>query len=71
MRQLTGARGWEYAYEKALDDKLERLRDQLESGDLGNYQYLCGQIHGIRVAIKEMSETRSRFNLDEDSDVRE
>ncbi|HXA25607.1 MAG TPA: hypothetical protein VNW90_25290 [Acetobacteraceae bacterium] len=71
MRQLVGSRGWEYAYEKALVEQLERLRDQLESGTKANYQYLCGQIHGIRVAIKELSEIRHRFNLDEDSDVRE
>jgi hypothetical protein len=71
VKQLTGSRGWEYAYEKALEEKLERLRDQLESGDLPGYQYLCGQIHGIRVAIKEMSEVRTRYSRDDDADLRE
>lgn len=71
MRQLSGQRGWEYAYEKALEEKLESLRDQLEGGDPATYLQLCGEIHGIRVAIKELSEVRSRFNLDDDADVRE
>ena len=71
MRQLTGTRGWEYAYEKALEDQLARLHEQLESGQTEQYQFLCGQIRGIRVAIKEMSEARSRFNRDDDADLRE
>lgn len=71
MRRLLGSRGWEYAYEKALEEQLERLRDQIESGTEANYQYLCGQIHGIRVAIKELSDARTRFNSDGDSDVEE
>ena len=69
--QLTSARGWEYAYEKTLEERLERLRNQLEAAVQGNYQYLCGEIHGIRVAIKELSEVRSRFNRDDDADLRE
>jgi hypothetical protein len=71
MMQLSGTRGWEYAYVKALEEKLERLRDQLESGTEVYYQYLCGQIHGIREAIADFSEARSRFNPDGDADLKE
>jgi hypothetical protein len=71
MRQLTSARGWEYAYEKVLEDKLASLHIQLEARVDADYQYLCGQIHGIRVAITELSEIRSRFNQDNDADLRE
>jgi hypothetical protein len=71
MRELTGARGWEYAYEKGLEAKLELLRDQMEARVTEDYQYLCGQIRGIRVAIDELHEVRSRFNRDDDADLRE
>lgn len=77
MRELSGARGWEYAYKKALEDKVEVLRDcletcvsqagQREDMDVG---FLCGQIHGIRESIKELSDVRERFNLDDDEDLR-
>jgi len=68
---LVGSRGWEYAYKKTLEEKLERLRDLLEGNNPADYQYLCGQISGIRIAIMELSETRRRFNQDGDADERE
>lgn len=71
MKQLAAGRGWEYAYRKALDEQLESFRDQLEiSGEVPT-DYLRGAIHGIRVAIKELSETRSRYRQDEDADFEE
>lgn len=71
MKQLSGVRGWEYAYRKALDDRLAVLRNTLENGqgrELAEFQYLCGQIRGIREAIAELDETRLKYRLDDDAD---
>ena len=71
MKELTGSRGWEYAFQKLLESEIEILRDSLENGEnreLAQFQFLCGQIRGIRVAIKDLSEVRERFNVDEDKD---
>lgn len=72
MRQLTGSRGWEYAYEKELDDKLANLRRDLEERaegrNLAQFQYLCGKIRGIREAIELLAETRQKYRLDDDAD---
>jgi len=71
---LSGARGWEYAYKKELENKLEVLRDALENGQTlpaQEFSFLCGQIRGIRLAIAELSDTRARFNVDDDADQRE
>lgn len=72
MKQLSGQRGWEYAYRKALEDKLADLRATLERGEgreLGQFQYLCGKICGIREAIELMIETHNEYRLDDDADL--
>lgn len=71
MKELTTGRGWEYAYKKALEGQLESYRVQLEHAGRGNVEHLTGVIHGIRVAIKELSEVRAEHNLDDDLDMRE
>lgn len=71
MRELTGSRGWVYACQNELEQEIEKLRDQLEGGAEADYKYLCGEIHGIRVAIRAMLDARSRFNRDRDADVEE
>lgn len=71
MRELTAGRGWEYAYKKALEEQLERYRDQLETGGEASTEYLRGSIHGIRVAIKELSEARVKHRQDGDADFEE
>lgn len=71
MKQLSGARGWEYAYRKELEDKLARLRQVLEDGEgreLPQFQYLCGQIRGIREAIDVLGEVQKNYRLDDDAD---
>lgn len=72
MRQLSGSRGWEYAYRKALDEELERLHldvEKCEGRTVETWNYLCGQIYGIRVAIDHLTEVRDRFNVDRDEDL--
>jgi hypothetical protein len=73
MKELASSRAWEYAFLKLLESEIENLRDSLENGEnreLGEFQFLCGQIRGIRVAIKELTEVRERFNVDDDVDLR-
>jgi hypothetical protein len=73
MKELTGSRAWEYAYLKGLESQIENLRDSLENGEnrgVGEFQFLCGQIRGIRVAITELTEMRERYNADDDVDLR-
>jgi hypothetical protein len=68
MKDLSGARGWEYAYRKELEAEIEIMRDALEdSGE--EHNYLRGQIRGIRIAISRLTEVRERFNADEDEDI--
>ena len=72
MKELTGARGWVYAYKKVLEEKLESYREALEDGegrDLGFFLFLSGKIRGIRESIKELSEVEERFNVDGDKDL--
>ena len=72
MKDLTSSRGWEYAFQKLLESEIEIMRDTLENGEnreLSQFVYLCGQIRGIRVAIKDLSEVRERFNVDDDKDL--
>lgn len=75
MKDLSSARGWEYAYLKALKEKVERLRTGLEGGDnrretdLETFHYICGQIRGIRDCITDLTEVRDRFNVDADKDL--
>lgn len=71
MKQLSAQRGWEYAYRKALDEKLAGLRETLENGEGRRgreYQYLCGKIRGIREAIDQLDQTRQDYRLDDDAD---
>lgn len=73
VKDLAGSRAWEYAYSKGLEAEIENLRDSLENGEgrgLGEYQYLCGQIRGIRVALNALTEVRDRYNADDDVDLR-
>jgi hypothetical protein len=75
MKNLSGSRGWEYAYRKDLEQLIADLRDGLEGGDerkscdVETYHYICGKIHGIRVAISKLTEMQARFNLDRDEDL--
>lgn len=72
MKQLSGSRGWEYAYKKELEGEIERLRNDLEKcqdRSLETWNYLCGQIYGIRVAIDRLIDVRDRFNVDRDEDL--
>lgn len=73
MKQLTSSRGWEYAYEKELEEQLARLRRDLEERaegrDLAQFQYLCGKIRGIRMAIDQLTEIREKYRLDDDVDL--
>lgn len=73
MKQLSGVRGWEYAYGKELEDKLARLRSDLEERaegrDLAQFQYICGKICGIREAIDELAVARHKYRLDDDADL--
>lgn len=68
MKELATGRGWEYAYEKALEEKLARDLMQLEMGGDVSTDYLRGSIHGIRVAIREFAEARSKHRKDGDAD---
>jgi hypothetical protein len=70
VKDLTGTRAWEYVYRKCLEDRIERWLDALENSegrDLAGYQYLAGQIRGIRLAIDDLDETQKRFRLDDDN----
>jgi hypothetical protein len=71
MKQLTGDRGWEYAYKKELERQLEVFRNQLEGTEDNSIHYIRGVIHGIRVCIKELSEARSKHRQDGDADFEE
>lgn len=71
MNNLTAGRGWEYAYKKALEEQLEVYRDQLEASEATAHDYLRGVIHGIRVAIKELSDARVKHRKDGDADFEE
>lgn len=70
MKQLSGSRGWEYTYRKRLEDKLamdvEFLADRAVEG---NFQYLQGQIRGIRDAIELLDEVWEEYKLDDDADL--
>lgn len=68
MKQLSGARGWEYAYKKELETQLELNRTALESAVDGNFHYLRGQIRGIRDAIELLEKARKDYRLDDDTD---
>ena len=71
MKDLTGTRAWEYVYQKNLEDEIQRFREALEKPegrDLAEYNYLCGQIRGITLAIDALEETRKRFRIDDDAD---
>lgn len=68
MKQLMGGRGWEYAYEKALEDQLAMAQHELERGGDAPHQYLRGVVYGIRVAIGELAEARSKHRQDGDAD---
>jgi len=73
MKELTSARGWEYAYRKRMEDKLARCRQTLEQGegrDASWFNFLCGQIRGISEAIDDLDETQREYRLDEDADLR-
>jgi hypothetical protein len=73
MKDLASSRAWEFAFLKALEEEIENLRDVLETGksrELGEFQFLCGQIRGIRVAITTLTEVRDRHNVDDDVDLR-
>lgn len=70
MKTIT-SRSWDYGYEHALDEELKALRDAIASGsasDWANYQYLCGQIRGIQVAIDALTRIREKLNRDGDQD---
>jgi hypothetical protein len=66
--RLTGDRGWEYAYGQALERQLASYRDELEGCGDNSHQYLRGVIYGIRVAIAELREARSKHRKDGDAD---
>lgn len=70
MRPLTDALGLEYAYKKRLENRLDDLHRLLETGATGQYTFLCGEIHGIREAIKDIAELREQYKLDDDADFR-
>lgn len=71
MTGLTAGRGWEYAYKKALEEELARDLLQLEMGGDVSTEFLRGSIHGIRVAIRELSEARTKHRQDGDADFGE
>jgi hypothetical protein len=68
MKQLTTGRDWEYAYEKALNGQLAVFKEELERGGDAPHQYLRGVIYGIRVAIGELVDARSKHRQDGDAD---
>ena len=71
MIELTSGRSWEYAYKEQLEYQLASFRDQLEGTGDSSHNYLRGVIHGIRLAIKEMSLARAKHNQDGDADFEE
>jgi hypothetical protein len=71
MKQLTGSRGWEYAYKKGLEERVAGLhleQEKCEGRTLEQFAYLCGQIRGIRDAIRDLAEVRERFHTENDGD---
>lgn len=71
MKDLSGQRGWEYAYRKKLAEEVENLRDALEKSEgrtMEEYHYICGKIRGFKLALDEMTTAREKFKLDDDAD---
>lgn len=69
MRQLSGARGWAYAYRKTLEDELAVKLEFMGEGVVeANLRYLQGEIHGIRVAISLLEKAQKDYRLDDDAD---
>lgn len=76
MKDLSGQRGWEYAYKKKLEDEIEVLRDALEITEtefpkgrsMEEYHFVSGKVRGLRIALKEMADAREKFKLDDDAD---
>lgn len=61
----------DYVYDKLLKEKIEDLKTDLAGSsakDYAGYQYLCGQIHGIRFAMESLIELRERSGVEEDQD---
>lgn len=69
MKDLTGERGWEYAFTKQLKERIEQWRIGLEEGKLEDVPYIRGRIRGIRDCLDDLTDVRKRFNLDEDQDI--
>jgi hypothetical protein len=66
------ARPWDYVLERHCTEKLRNLEEAVVDGsaaDFAAYQFLCGQIRGIRFAIDCLVDIRQRSGQDEDQDL--
>jgi len=68
----------DYAFERACNEQLQSLTETLVGGQTGGgaedyarYQFLCGQIYGIRFAMDALNRMRENYNPDGDVDVME
>jgi hypothetical protein len=67
--EVRTSRGVEYALDKQLEVEIENLREHLAQAgaeDFAQYQFICGKIRGIRLAIEVLSRVRKRLEPDED-----
>lgn len=72
--KIESVAAWDYALERGLKKEIESLQDGLGAGvpkDFSEYQFIVGQIRGIRFAMDLVIRIRERLNSDGDQDLRE